>query len=340
MKSNKKFECREPRCLVDGEPRVFTRAALFRQHELKVHAEKKLRCAHCPKTFSVHYLLKHHENHCNQTVKCPHCDATFRHRSSCRRHQKTAKHGVPSPPRAPNEGSRLTFNIMPLQLVPVLLVAKNSESSPTTRPHPELESKKKQTFRPIRPKSSATTPAFSSTPKESTAVQTSTECEPIPGPSIATQTVTNHCTVAVGIDEVFEDLEKLFAQAETQTHSQMSEQNFQHAETQTNQPSLADSDMQTIYDKLSDLSPIPSEPLPHVGQVEDRALSAVEVQTSFERQMQHFGMQTVFPNDSKIAGTQTPGIPSFDGQCQTGMELSSVETQTIEQFLNELENTN
>ena len=237
--------------------------------------------------------------------------------------------------RATSRSPAVVLNIVPLQLVPVILVSKESKSSVAAGTQSEPE--KCAHLRPILPKSAPTVPNISNR-KESTAVQTSAEVLSAPGPSIATQTVTSQCNVAVGIDEVFEDLKKLFAQAETQTLNQISEQSFQHAETQTYQPSFADSDMQTIYDKLSDFAAIPSEHLPNDNQVE-RILSGVEVQTSFEPQMQHFGMQTIFPHDSKIAETQTSSISSFDGQCQTGMELSSVETQTIEQFLSELENT-
>ena len=65
------------------------------QHQLKVHAERNLKCKHCPKTFAISYLLKQHEDQCNELVSCDQCGLKFLHQSSLRRHQKSSKHGVP-----------------------------------------------------------------------------------------------------------------------------------------------------------------------------------------------------------------------------------------------------
>ncbi|XP_022703476.1 ATM interactor-like isoform X2 [Varroa jacobsoni] len=449
VKHSTEFCCTHPRCEVEGKARRFAK------HQLKVHAEKTLKCQHCSKAFSVAYLLRQHEIECNTSVTCKACGAIFAYQSSLKRHYKTADHGPTSglssgQPVSKSLSSKKNFQkptivtILPLHIVPVYIPTPGSTDASnmvnTYRKErlilPKRVTKKAasvQVARRIQPKLTVSTQVSSLDydhyrmgHKESQAcvdatktlisVSTSTVAEKqIFAPSISTQTNSSTmCNVAVGIDEVLDDLQKLFEKSSTnsQITSEISSEqhnfaqqqlqgdqnqhnsapqsdyshpsdilrdvscsltattNFHHAETQTYQPRFAHTHIQTSYydneafdgSFLSNsASIVPNaaahqqrarEPaVVHVGvggpPFDERIFGHMEVQTtSFEPQVQNFGMQTalnfagtVLNGQGNIAETQTLCVSALDGFSQTGsMELSSVETQTIEQFFNSLEN--
>ncbi|OQR79802.1 Atmin protein-like, partial [Tropilaelaps mercedesae] len=99
------FCCVDCRCGVQGKARTFARASLLRQHQLKVHAEKTLKCQRCSKAFAVSYLLRQHEVECSTQVTCKDCGASFAYRSSLQRHYRAAKHGPSAASLPPNSAS-------------------------------------------------------------------------------------------------------------------------------------------------------------------------------------------------------------------------------------------
>lgn len=76
-------------------PRFFKSKKYLRQHFLKVHAEKNVKCAKCSKTFANETLKVQHERSCGDIFRCGDCNWTYSSREGLLTHCRRKKHSVP-----------------------------------------------------------------------------------------------------------------------------------------------------------------------------------------------------------------------------------------------------
>lgn len=82
--------------LDESGPRFFTSNKYLRQHFLKVHAEKNIKCAKCSKKFANETLKAQHERCCGDIFRCEDCNWTYSSREGLLTHCRRKRHSVPS----------------------------------------------------------------------------------------------------------------------------------------------------------------------------------------------------------------------------------------------------
>lgn len=90
--------------LDESGPRFFKSKKYVRQHFLKVHAEKNVKCAKCSKTFANETLKVQHERSCGDIFRCGDCNWTYSSREGLLTHCRRKRHSVP--PKRTNEKKR------------------------------------------------------------------------------------------------------------------------------------------------------------------------------------------------------------------------------------------
>lgn len=81
--------------LDESGPRFFKSKKYLRQHFLKVHAEKNVKCAKCSKTFANETLKVQHERSCGDIFRCGDCNWTYSSREGLLTHCRRKQHSVP-----------------------------------------------------------------------------------------------------------------------------------------------------------------------------------------------------------------------------------------------------
>lgn len=90
--------------LDESGSRFFKSKKYLRQHFLKVHAEKNIKCAKCIKTFANETLKVQHERCCGNIFRCLDCNWTYSSREGLLTHCRRKKHSIP--PKTASETKR------------------------------------------------------------------------------------------------------------------------------------------------------------------------------------------------------------------------------------------
>ncbi|KAJ8398532.1 hypothetical protein AAFF_G00420600 [Aldrovandia affinis] len=100
MKGSQKLYC----CPVEGCPRgpnrPFSQFSLVKQHFMKMHAEKKHKCAKCSNCYSTEWDLRRHAEDCGKTFQCT-CGCPYASRAALLSHIYRTGHEVPTEHRYP-----------------------------------------------------------------------------------------------------------------------------------------------------------------------------------------------------------------------------------------------
>ncbi|KAG7473552.1 hypothetical protein MATL_G00097070 [Megalops atlanticus] len=100
MKGLPKLYC----CPIEGCPRgpnrPFSQFSLVKQHFMKMHAEKKHKCAKCSNCYSTEWDLKRHAEDCGKTYHCT-CGCPYASRAALLSHIYRTGHEVPTEHRYP-----------------------------------------------------------------------------------------------------------------------------------------------------------------------------------------------------------------------------------------------
>ncbi|XP_048860962.1 ATM interactor [Brienomyrus brachyistius] len=100
MKGSQKLYC----CPMEGCPRgphrPFSQFSLVKQHFMKMHAERKHRCAKCSNCYSTEWDLRRHAEDCGKTYHCT-CGCPYASRAALLSHIYRTGHEVPTEHRYP-----------------------------------------------------------------------------------------------------------------------------------------------------------------------------------------------------------------------------------------------
>ncbi|KAK6480008.1 ATM interactor [Huso huso] len=100
IKASQKLYC----CPMEGCPRgpnrPFSQFSLVKQHFMKMHAEKKYKCAKCSNSYSTEWDLKRHSEDCGKTYRCT-CGCPYACRAALLSHIYRTGHEIPAEHRYP-----------------------------------------------------------------------------------------------------------------------------------------------------------------------------------------------------------------------------------------------
>ncbi|MGH0122335.1 UNVERIFIED_CONTAM: hypothetical protein FKN15_055095 [Acipenser sinensis] len=100
IKASQKLYC----CPMEGCPRgpnrPFSQFSLVKQHFMKMHAEKKYKCAKCSNSYSTEWDLKRHSEDCGKLYQCT-CGCPYACRAALLSHIYRTGHEIPAEHRYP-----------------------------------------------------------------------------------------------------------------------------------------------------------------------------------------------------------------------------------------------
>ncbi|KAK1163497.1 ATM interactor-like [Acipenser oxyrinchus oxyrinchus] len=100
IKASQKLYC----CPMEGCPRgpnrPFSQFSLVKQHFMKMHAEKKYKCAKCSNSYSTEWDLKRHSEDCGKMYQCT-CGCPYACRAALLSHIYRTGHEIPAEHRYP-----------------------------------------------------------------------------------------------------------------------------------------------------------------------------------------------------------------------------------------------
>uniref|UniRef100_A0A8C2UGX8 ATM interactor n=2 Tax=Chinchilla lanigera TaxID=34839 RepID=A0A8C2UGX8_CHILA len=140
LKTVPKFYC----CPIEGCPRgpdrPFSQFSLVKQHFMKMHAEKKHKCAKCGNSYGTEWDLKRHAEDCGKTFQCT-CGCPYASRTALQSHIYRTGHEIPAEHRDPPSKKRKMENYLQNQKLSTNTIESFS-SQPNPRPDAqELETK-------------------------------------------------------------------------------------------------------------------------------------------------------------------------------------------------------
>ncbi|XP_041124947.1 ATM interactor-like [Polyodon spathula] len=100
IKASQKLYCCPMEGCLRGPNRPFSQFSLVKQHFMKIHAEKKYKCAKCGNSYSTEWDLKRHSEVCGKMYRCT-CGCPYACRAALLSHIYRTGHEIPAEHRYP-----------------------------------------------------------------------------------------------------------------------------------------------------------------------------------------------------------------------------------------------